>query len=44
MQVPLAFAVMASQRNPTRQRLIKQHQLFAAQGMTETTTREIAEL
>jgi AcrR family transcriptional regulator len=36
---------MASQGNSTRQRLIQAAlQLFAAQGMTETTTRQIAEL
>ena len=36
---------MASQKNPTRARLIQAAlKLFAAQGMTETTTREIAEL
>jgi len=31
-------------KKPTRQRLIQAVPLFAAQGMTETTTREIAEL
>ncbi len=36
---------MASQRKSTRQRLVQAAlQLFAAQGVTETTTRQIAEL
>lgn len=36
---------MATQRNPTRQRLIQAAlELFAAHGITDTTTRQIAEL
>lgn len=36
---------MAAQRNPTRQRLIGAAlELFASQGVTETTTKQIAEL
>jgi AcrR family transcriptional regulator len=36
---------MPSQRNPTRQRLISAAlELFASQGVTETTTKQIAEL
>lgn len=45
MQVTLAFLSMPTPRNPTRQRLIKAAlELFAAQGVTETTTKQIAEL
>lgn len=46
MQVLLALSwFMPSQRNSTRQRLIHAAlELFAAQGVTETTTRQIAEL
>ncbi|HEY9882666.1 MAG TPA: helix-turn-helix domain-containing protein, partial [Thermosynechococcaceae cyanobacterium] len=36
---------MPAQRNPTRQRLIHAAlELFAVQGVTDTTTRQIAEL
>jgi AcrR family transcriptional regulator len=45
MQVLLAKHLMAPQRKSTRQRLVQAAlQLFAAQGITETTTRQIAEL
>ncbi len=44
MQVPLASYAMADQRS-TRQRLIHSAlELFATQGVTETTTKQIAEL
>jgi AcrR family transcriptional regulator len=44
MQVLLAF-FMATPRNPTRQRLVSAAlELFAQQGITETTTKQIAEL
>lgn len=37
--------VMTAQRNPTRQRLISAAlELFASQGVTETTTKQIAEM
>ncbi len=44
MQVLLAF-FMTTPRNPTRQRLVNAAlELFAHQGITETTTKQIAEL
>jgi AcrR family transcriptional regulator len=46
VQVPLAFygIFMATPRNPTRQRLVNAAlELFAQQGITETTTKQIAE-
>jgi AcrR family transcriptional regulator len=45
VQVLLAFLFMAAQRNSTRQRLIDAAlELFSAHGVTETTTKQIAEL